>query len=278
MNFDSKRFTTLIKHGILENKATYIRLYIGAFAAFSMIILLTLLTMDFGYQTDYYGKKKFSLDTLQSACVGANTICMVALAIMASVAASHIFSNMNTKQSRISFLMLPATNLEKYLSRYILHTVLATTGLFLTYMVADLSCSIITLLVTPSFTSPLLTAFEPYMEEIIDAIKENPGVIFLALTMPSTLILGGTLFRRVPFILTNIATYAITNCAGIAGLILFAIVGPIFPDSFGGGEDDFVLNAIFFYLVPIAWIVFCHWASYRIFCRSSVIGHKTFGM
>lgn len=276
MTFDTQRFITLIKHNLLENKATYIRLYIGAFVAFSMLILLALLSSNFGYET-IANKAVFYQDYLEKTCRDVFIPCVLIGALMASVAASHIFSNMNTKQSRLSFLMLPATNIEKFASRYVLYVILAPIGLALTYLAADFSCTFFTLLRTKTFTSPILVSHQRGLisDTLTTLFDVQHPLIFLLLCAPSTLILGGTIFRRVPFILTHIALYGLSMVGTIGMLIFLLIVNGVFdldniPDAF--------LSAVFLYILPISWCVFCHCMSYRIFCRSNVIGHKLIGM
>lgn len=130
-NFDKERFVQLLKYDVVSNWRNHVSFAIGAFLAhfaaqFGMI---------------YFSVKNMYNSLPERAgniCRDAASISFVVSYIVFSVALSLMFVNLKTKPKRIAYLMLPATNVEKFLSRFLLFTLGAGVVNFVAFVFADL--------------------------------------------------------------------------------------------------------------------------------------------
>ena len=82
-------------------------------------------------------KTAVNMDYIQSSYIGdlqnVSHLCLTILVIAALIGLSSVSLNINKKAKREAFLMLPASNLEKFLSAVIYVTVVWTVSIFLAY-------------------------------------------------------------------------------------------------------------------------------------------------
>ena len=109
--FDTNRFMNLLKYEIFTESKGFARGAIGLTVG-----------LVFYFMANLYFHKEMLMSNLDYFDVmyenfSGGAIC-VGFALM-MVAGCSIFKNMITKQQRINFLSLPASNLEKYLARFI---------------------------------------------------------------------------------------------------------------------------------------------------------------
>lgn len=277
-NFDFPRFKTLLKYEIITQRKSYLRLIIASFLA--MLAFMVYNAVSYiqytNYQLAVWPEEKASPYYTEDILVfGGFFIFLITL-----ISASHIFSNMDTKQNRIRLLMLPATNREKYLCRWSIYTLMAFIALVATYIAADIVAAVIRVGMGLSFELSIINLFGdlsfPTTFKSILQLLYDVSILFAVV---STYVLGGTLFRKVPFILTSIVIGATWFALMIVILILVMIIasdGSTFHSIFNNIKEEHVYILLF----PLftLWSAFAHWLSYRTFCRSSVIGHKRIGM
>ena len=188
---------------------------------------------------------------------------------------------MMTKEQRLTFKMLPATDLEKFVARALYVTVVWWVMAFVAFCAADVFRMLISLVagipvvkcVIPEFASILLGTSEYYTFNV-DGMTMAEACSILALAyawlfwLYSFYILGGALFRRRQFVFTTLAHFII----GMAFLPLFV--------GFVDDIDQHIARSMF---VPLAWTgaaVFAIWGvadwvlSYKIFRRMQVINNK----
>lgn len=278
-NFNATRFKTLLKYEITTQHKSYLRLFIASFLG--MLAYMIYDATEYIQYTNYHkavwpDSEVYPYDTEDILAFGGFFIFFITL-----ICASRIFSNMDTKQNRIRLLMLPATNLEKYLCRWSIYVVMALGALVATYVAADITAAIIRLCIGLPFDLSVIQVFEDISATTWN-VKDFLGFITnasLLVAGVSTYVLGGTLFRKVPFIFTSIIIGAAWFSIMIASLIFIIIFANneanvnIFFDNL---EEESIL--VFIITLLQLWSVFAHWISYRLFCRSSVIGHKRIGM
>lgn len=278
-NFDSTRFKTLLKYEITTQRKTYLRLiaasYIGS------LVYMVYSAMSY-LQNARYMKAVWPEDEIYSYnIVDVFIFCNFFVSLVTLISVSHIFGNMDTKQNRTRFLMLPATNLEKFLCRWSIYVPIAFFTFVIAYLSADLTAALIRVGMGLPFQLSCISLFSKITSstwQLLDVL----GVITVACSYfatVSTYVLGGTLFRKVPFILTSIIIGAIWTGFVVTTLFLTIIVlgnsdAPLtFLDQL---DSEYILAILSCFLT--AWGILAHRISYRIFCRSSVIGHKTLGM
>lgn len=205
--------------------------------------------------------------------------------------ASRIMKCMDNKEKRISYLLLPATELEKFFSRALFVTV----GTALMILVALLALELTHYLLLPLFDLPAVYS-QPMLVEVfsmrwahasVDATGEPVYswwlmqllVWIFCLWNHSLFILGGSFWYKHPFLKTIGACLAIT----ILGGILFANLAEggflvRFSDWMQEHYQDTpqTVNGLLTIIsvVFLLFTVFNWWLSYRLFTRSEVVKRK----
>lgn len=205
--------------------------------------------------------------------------------------ASRIMKCMDNKEKRISYLLLPATKLEKFFSRALFVTV----GTALMILVALLALELTHYLLLPLFDLPAVYS-QPMLVEVfsmrwahasVDATGEAVYswwlmqllVWIFCLWNHSLFILGGSFWYKHPFLKTIGACLAVT----ILGGILFANLAEggflvRFSDWMQEHYQDTpqTVNGLLtiISIVFLLFTVFNWWLSYRLFTRSEVVKRK----
>lgn len=205
--------------------------------------------------------------------------------------ASRIMKCMDNKEKRISYLLLPATKLEKFFSRALFVTV----GTALMILVALLALELTHYLLLPLFDLPAVYSQSMLVEVFsmrwahasVDATGEPVYswwlmqllVWIFCLWNHSLFILGGSFWYKHPFLKTIGACLAVT----ILGGILFANLAEggflaRFSDWMQEHYQDTpqtvnglltIISVVFFLFTVFNW-----WLSYRLFTRSEVVKRK----
>lgn len=205
--------------------------------------------------------------------------------------ASRIMKCMDNKEKRISYLLLPATKLEKFFSRALFVTV----GTVLMILVALLALELTHYLLLPLFDLPAVYS-QPMLVEVfsmkwahasVDATGEPVYswwlmqllVWIFCLWNHSLFILGGSFWYKHPFLKTIGACLAVTILGGIlfassvdSGIWSFLIrkVDENYPHSPQTVNGLLTIISVVFLL----FTVFNWWLSYRLFTRSEVVKRK----
>lgn len=205
--------------------------------------------------------------------------------------ASRIMKCMDNKEKRISYLLLPATKLEKFFSRALFVTI----GTVLMILVALLALELTHYLLLPLFDLPTVYS-QPMLVEVfslrwahasVDATGEPVYswwlmqllVWIFCLWNHSLFILGGSFWYKHPFLKTIGACLVVT----ILGGILFANLAEggfltRFSDWMQEHYQDTpqTVNGLLTIIsvVFLLFTVFNWWLSYRLFTRSEVVKRK----
>ncbi len=193
------------------------------------------------------------------------------------VMASCIFTNMKTKQKRESFLMLPASNLEKFVSRLLLMLGWTVASLLGALIIADVIQFIFSFFITPGFHQDIiLSTIRSSWESLANVTYWERVCVFYSfmLFVHSFFTLGGAFYRKFPVLLTP--------CTGLAICILFGYICTELTDtgiihfhiSLNGDSMAEYYFAAAFTTIFLALAAFNYWASYKIFCRMQVICNK----
>ena len=196
--------------------------------------------------------------------------------IMLLVFASNMNDNRQTKEKRISSLMLPATNAEKFVNRALLNTVGALIQIAVAWILADIT----RLMITPLFDVP-----ESYRQLCLPmvirkmhlirintpAIVETSIQLFFAIMLAaqvwvhSLFILGGSFFYKKPFA----KTFGIL----FGGFFVLATILPKYPINMLKNVNDHTLYGIM--LAVLIIFIIANWAlSYRCFVKAQVTERK----
>lgn len=276
-DFQLRRFGLVLRRDLIENRKRHLQclamFYIGG------LLLLC---------ANLYTASRFGIDNTPPVYHADRLLrttgifCLMFYGLSLYFGMSDTFRCLRTKQERISYLMLPASPLEKYLSRLVIVTVLWTVGFAAALVLADL-------------TRMLL--FAPLQHHIGFSLTAIPGIVFETLTCGngsimhsprledyymflflglggaswhySFYLLGSSIFRKRPVVLTTLML--------LVGLCLLAYVVSLLPEpdcdiSEAGARTIIILIATALYLLA----VLNAWLAYRNFRRCPVIGGKWF--
>ena len=199
------------------------------------------------------------------------------------------FDVLKEKNKRIAILMLPASNMEKFVARLLLCTV----GVWLLNVVCILLGDGLRQFVYLWSDNPLDSAL-PYLWEFLsdqgtvfvqamgDSFRpgQDPGWWKVAFVLASGFmtysffLLGSAVFRKQAFVLTGLCGLALT----LVGAYVAGTVAGLFEHSYTPEQvDEFLVN-----IVPVMTIsefllgIGFTWLSYRLFTHMTVVRRKLF--
>ena len=286
--FSIHRVGHLLQRDLIENQKTYIRTYAGILLALLLVFFMKMESVPV-----FEGDWGVLGDGAYFAARTARALCMVFIAL-AILMPSCMLAFMKTKEQRIANLMVPATNFEKFFSRWILCTVVPMLATIVLIAVADVFHMFLHLFigtsgvtdqwVFPAFLQRLLGGF-------VDMGSVHPVIAKLfALVMflwaQSLYLWGGCRWTKNPFLKTLGLHFVV---------ILLLVMGmgwlsTTYMDLFMAWGDmlrEFChthpwLNETFITLVATViffWFtVLNYWLSYRMFTRVQIIRPKFLGL
>lgn len=269
-NFNLNRFGHVVRLDVQTHRKRYVKYLLVLYIA-SLFVELVNFYKPSRYGTEHVGA---TLDT----AVQFFTIFM-SWAML--VGASTLFENLKTKGGRQAELTLPATNLERFLSRYLIVTV----GIFVLFLAGFVAADLTRMAVFPLLGHSLPSTVPVFFETLFgrsdslitingEAVSRALCVrIYLLATLGMILthacyLVGSALLRKNVFVLTSLALFAL---AVAAGWVTVELDGARF-ELFTSVDDTWqlaCLNAVLFVL-----IVGCYWLTWRRFCRIQVITRK----
>ena len=207
-SFSINRFGQTFRWVLATNFRNFLAWTIGAAVG---VFLIEMILIAFSVSADGGNYIPFLYSTISQ-------ICQIALIIFVLVALSTGFSDYQKKPQREAFLMLPSTNLEKFLSVVIYVTVVWSLAGFLAFAVGDTLRMAVRALFFHnewySLVPKMLDLFgdmKPYYEHggmfIIPTSYKVCAYIFLYslfIWIHSTYILGGTLLRKYAFVVSSL--------------------------------------------------------------------------
>lgn len=262
-NFDINRFGRTMVWNIKSSKSEYMTIVVTLFSAFITIPLLAML-FNIGNPTV----------VLQASMQTVGNLNSFILAVFCAASGCWMFNNMKNKAQRISFKMLPATDLEKFLTRFIYVTVFFIVGAFVAYMLADVVRMLICLLFygdTLGSNIPLL--FKGVSSEVsINGSTYKLSMFVLAISFiiftNAFAVLGGTFFRRRQVILTFL-TGILIEVLAIAALVKLHDYCNFYISN---DHNTFAVWLFALFFIILAAVMY--WLSYRLFRRMQVINNK----
>ncbi len=269
-NFDINRFGSVLKWNALMTKKEI--LTNTASMTFAFVVLAVVQVMSSRNESDMVVADNFNSFT---------SFALFVFLIICSIGGCWIFNNMKTKEQRITFKMLPATDLEKFVARALYATIVWWLMAFVAFCLADLFRMLVSLIAGIDIVKSAIPDFLNMLfggnDHNISIFGETDMTYVLPLTFAanawafwvhSLYILGGALFRRRQFVLTTLA-----HC--IIGLAFTPIIVD-FVDNLdkATAEQMFCIvmwtaGSVFTLLFLLNW-----WLSYKIFRRMQVINNK----
>ena len=270
--FDTNRFMNLLKYEIFTESKGFARGAIGLTVGLAFYFMANLY-----FERGLLMETPLAFMNLYSNLAG--MALFVGFALM-MVAGCSIFKNLLSKQNRITFLSLPASNLEKYISRFIWVNVGYAIMFVIAVIFADLLLALFSLMLGLGVHgSVTITLFAELFESktVLYSRILNPGyfsvmVCTIMLFMQSSWTLLGTLFRKNAWLWTLcIQVFLGTSWAmAISGSDSFLSQLWLSFYSTLGHDLFFWMHVI----LGLAASALMYWGSYRIFCRMQVINNK----
>lgn len=277
--FSFSRFTLVVKRDFMENWKYNLRVFLLIFLVCMFVYFSAMCnyTRTFGSPQAYIAFHAMIISSFYS--------------FMLFVQASQFMIHMRTKEARISNLMLPATSLEKFISR----SLFVTLGLMIMFIVALFLADVIHLAFIPFFPDlpdELNTLLLPqYWENSIEykipevsidsmALKKvgvfpvllGVGTMILASCLHAIYILGGNLFGKNAFLITTIFVFLV----GYVGIRICDIIVPMVSVEWcedfirSNGEGHLGWGRLFVW----CFNAFIWYVSFLIFSRQQVVKSK----
>ena len=245
-NFNIKRFINTFVWTLEASKKELITSVVSLYFVFALVLTL-------GSTTTFFNNIEF-----------ASGFCTGLFFVYIMISGCWIGSNLKTKQQIIMYKMLPASNLERFLSRYFYITFIWIMGGILAFAAADLVQIIVNIIIGNEVKSSILFIYIA----ISDGSEEGlPFIEFLAMYLVyvwihSLYILGGVFFRKNQFVLTTLVNIVLaivlTKIIKETGIFIFI--------------DDIQTTFIIVFLILL--IALNYYLSYKLFCRIQVINNK----
>lgn len=279
MNFSFTRLMAVMKRDMMENWRTNMYRLIGVYTGAAMAFL-------FGMYGVLSGNRRETGEIqYESFCNTFHSILTFVIFFYLMICASRIMEVMNTKNKRISYMMLPATIGEKFISRVIYVCITSMVIFFVGLFFAELT----RLSLLPLFDAPeefhRFCLFDIMSVSFYDTIHINPEVYGTSSTFISYLflisnglwghsiyILGGTYFRKHPFIKTwGIMMLLFVIIAYIFGRMVAKELFSYFDPTDVELWNVNIISIIFLVLTVINWTL-----SYHLFRNSQITDRKLF--
>ncbi|MBR5657710.1 MAG: hypothetical protein IKW98_13665 [Prevotella sp.] len=279
------RFWTLLKNHFEDGWKTIM------WVALAVLLLSTASLLYFSLfgitTTDNPLLKGFNGDMMSALMAISNTSIVVSIFIY--VILSLVCSNMSNRSGEISYLMFPATNLEKWLSRVIYVFVVGCLMVDAVFYLSLFLCEGIGHLfdIAPL---QLLTdvQFNNSLMENITNVKVNCWVwivdfcgSFLFVTL---FILGGTYFRRMGWLYTALIILVVGVILTVGGIIVSTFLfNDTMAEFFRTVRESSDLSVVFTLLdgvfkwmsgISVALGMLALWLSYKLFCRRQIEAHR----
>lgn len=268
-NFQFSRLLMVMRWDVFTNYKTYLNTVLGMIFALLPILIMQL------YQLSK--QDQLSPDTIDLSYWGMSQNILFISSIAMYMMATQIFMVMKTNGQREQFLMLPAGNLEKYISRFLFSTLGAAIAMLTAIVVADLVQLIFSFLllpghyqsVCPSTMALLWKIWTTFIESI-----DSTGALLLSLLIVTSgvlvhsfFILCGTLFRKHTIVVTTILFIAMTY---LVIYVIESVPGTI-TTCLMHGDNSWLFSLL---IAELLLGGFQYWLSYKVFTRMQVICNK----
>lgn len=286
--FDKIRFVKLLKWEMMTERKDYMRFAIGIALTLTFLFCATIISR---YFDDVNGYTEDTLIMLKKATVMIlSNLAWTVYLFAIFLGASFVFKNVATKQQRIAFFSLPASNLEKFLVR-LFHVMIGyplcflvalafadIMQLFLSFILLkgpdySVVVKMITMLYSPIYNEISGEVIKgcllfPHGFTLVGVMESLSYLTFFAFNY-AFWIFCGTLFRRNAWLLT-LASQVVIGFVVIMLLRVFS-----FP-SVGNSFNESSALALAYFFIAIVWVVIAlmYWGSYRLFSRMQVINNK----
>ena len=268
-NFQFSRLLMVMRWDMFTNLKSYLNMMLG----------MTFALLPFFIMQLYQLSKQYQLfpDTIDLRYWGMSQYVLMIFSIAMYMMATQIFMVMKTTGQREQFLMLPVSNLEKYISRFLFSTLGAAVAMITAIVVSDLVQLIFSFVLLPGHHQSVCLSIMALLWKIwttfIESI-DSAGALMLSLLIMtcgvlvhSFFILCGTLFRKHTIVVSGILFIVMTY------LVIYVIESV--PDTITTclmhGDNSWIFCLL---IAELLLAGFQYWLSYKVFTRMQVICNK----
>lgn len=271
--FSIKRFGQLLRWDLMANRHTAVVVLFLVMGLLAMVYLPWLVRI-----MAYSDVLHFDDDgAYRIATMGWTAI--FAIAVAGPAMAGLPFGN---RRKALACMALPATQIEKFLSRYLLSTAGLVVVAVCAIAVVELVQMAVALLVTGGVKGSFWSVTADFAGRLFadgairrafasaDDVAYTVCVLLLLLATHAFFLLGGMFFRRWSVALTVLAFMLLAYLDGALGINLFKCM--VQAASYSSLTVAVVL------LLSLAAIAALYRLSYRLFCRMQITNHKWFNL
>lgn len=268
-NFQFSRLLMVMRWDVFTNLKSYLNMMLG----------MTFALLPFFIMQLYQLSKQYQLfpNTIDLSYLGMSQYVLMISSIAMYMMATQIFMVMKTTGQREQFLMLPASNLEKYISRFLFSTLGAAVAMITAIVVSDLVQLIFSFVLLPGHHQSVCLSIMALLWKIwttfIESI-DSAGALMLSLLIMtcgvlihSFFILCGTLFRKHTIVVSGILFIVMTY------LVIYVIESV--PDTITTclmhGDNSWIFCLL---IAELLLAGFQYWLSYKVFTRMQVICNR----
>lgn len=268
-NFQFSRLLMVMRWDMFTNLKSYLNMMLG----------MTFALLPFFIMQLYQLSKQYQLfpDTIDLSYWGMSQYVLMIFSIAMYMMATQIFMVMKTTGQREQFLMLPASNLEKYISRFLFSTLGAAVAMITAIVVSDLVQLIFSFVLLPGHHQSVCLSIMALLWKIwttfIESI-DSAGALMLSLLIMtcgvlvhSFFILCGTLFRKHTIVVSGILFIMMIY---LVIYVIESVPGTI-TTCLMHGDNSWIFCLL---IAELLLAGFQYWLSYKVFTRMQVICNK----
>ena len=268
-NFQFSRLLMVMRWDMFTNLKSYLNMMLG----------MTFALLPFFIMQLYQLSKQYQLfpDTIDLRYWGMSQYVLMIFSIAMYMMATQIFMVMKTTGQREQFLMLPASNLEKYISRFLFSTLGAAVAMITAIVVSDLVQLIFSFVLLPGHHQSVCLSIMALLWKIwttfIESI-DSAGALMLSLLIMtcgvlvhSFFILCGTLFRKHTIVVSGILFIVMIY---LVIYVIESVPGTI-TTCLMHGDNSWLFCLL---IAELLLAGFRYWLSYKVFTRMQVICNK----
>lgn len=256
--FSFRRFWHVLVWTLVYHWRQLLTLFSAAFVTFVAVEIIEFIQASNDYAYKFFNHKSLEAIIVKGALHDCSNGCMSFLALLMCIGAAFAFYNLHRKNEGRRLLMLPATNLEKFLARWVVYVPV----LFVLYVVAFIVGDVLRMAILPVFVSSEKISFPT-------AIPEFFGVMKYLVVWTSTLHFYKllALWRKFWFFhaLSLFSSVWIGRWAWLfVTMVFFAVTALLLRGNYLGW-DVAVLYLLAVVLAVAAYWLFCRFPKYKLF-------------
>lgn len=265
---NTKRLINVIRWNITDTKRALVRETAGLIFAPSCIILANCFP-------SWVNKQPVDM-----GLATASSITWFALFFLGAYWTSRFCYNMSTKNNALNYMMLPATNGEKYIANMFMQTIVRVAETAFAIVCADILQSVVCLMLGIDVCS-----YSKAIIEVTADLGDTPlvlkaWIVACIINLHSALVLGGCFFRKNHLAFTSITIFAIA-------VIVTSIMSGVgyLIDWWAEANDCAIYIDFTISKTTVGWIATAlvtalsalfYWLSFKVFCRRQIISSRFF--